>query len=81
MAVTLPFFVAAIFAIARTDLILTVPRPLAKITAAAAGVGILEPPPEIKSFPYFMASHPRLMNEPAHVWFRQQLRMAAREVG
>jgi hypothetical protein len=24
----------------------------AKITAAAAGVGIVEPPPEIKSFPY-----------------------------
>src|ERR1700722_11485283 len=34
VALALPFFVPAIFAIAQTDLILTVPRRLAKITAA-----------------------------------------------
>jgi hypothetical protein len=50
------FFVPAIFAIAQTDLILTVPRRLAKITAVMAGVRVVEAPLEIKSFPYFMAS-------------------------
>jgi DNA-binding transcriptional LysR family regulator len=79
-AVTLPFFVPAIFAVAQTDLVLTVPRKLAKITAVMAGVRIVEAPREIKSFPYFMAWHPRLTNEPAHQWFREQLRSAVRTV-
>jgi DNA-binding transcriptional LysR family regulator len=80
VALTLPFFVPAIFAVAHTDLILTVPRRLAKITAVAAGVRVVEAPREIKSFPYFMAWHPRLTNEPAHKWFREQLRSAAQTV-
>jgi len=80
VALTLPFFVPAIFAIAQTDLILTVPRRLAKITAVMAGVRVVEAPREIKSFPYFMAWHPRLTNEPAHEWFREQLRSAVRTV-
>ena len=80
VALTLPFFVPAIFAIASTDLILTVPRRLAKMTAAIAGVLVVEAPREIKSFPYFMAWHPRLTNEPAHKWFREQLRSAVRTV-
>jgi DNA-binding transcriptional LysR family regulator len=80
VALTLPFFVPAIFAIAQTDLILTVPRKLAKITAAMAGVRVVEPPREIKAFPYFMAWHPRLTTEPAHAWFRDQVRMAARNI-
>ena len=75
---TLPFFVPAIFAIAQTDLILTVPRKLATIIAEMAGVRVVEAPPEIKSFPYFMAWHPRLTNEPAHKWFREQLRSGVR---
>ena len=80
VALTLPFFVPAIFAIAQTDLILTVPRRLAKITAVMAGVRVVEAPREIKSFPYFMAWHPRLTNEPAHKWFHEQLRSAVRTV-
>lgn len=80
VALALPFFVPAIFAIAQTDLILTVPRRLAKITAAMAGVRVVEAPREIQSFPYFMAWHPRLTNEPAHEWFREQLRSAVRTV-
>jgi DNA-binding transcriptional LysR family regulator len=80
VALSLPFFVPAIFAIAQTDLILTVPRRLAKITAKMAGIRIVEPPREIGAFPYFMAWHPRLTTEPAHAWFREQLRSAARIV-
>jgi DNA-binding transcriptional LysR family regulator len=79
VALRIPFFIPAIFAIARTDLILTVPRKLAKI-AAMAGLRIVEPPREIKAFPYFMAWHPRLAHEPAQAWFREQLRMVARGI-
>jgi DNA-binding transcriptional LysR family regulator len=78
VALTLPFFVPAIFALAQTDLILTVPRKLAQMTAPIARLRVVEPPREIKAFPYFMAWHPRLTTEPAHAWFREQLRMAAR---
>jgi DNA-binding transcriptional LysR family regulator len=77
VALSLPFFIPAIFAIAKTDLVLTVPRRLAKMTAKIAGVRVVEPPREIKSFPYFMVWHPRLTSEPAHAWFREQLRAAA----
>lgn len=75
-----PFFVPTIFTIARTDLILTVPRRLGKLAAASADVRVVEPPREIKGFSYFMAWHPRLTAEPAHVWFREQLRTAARAI-
>jgi DNA-binding transcriptional LysR family regulator len=80
VALSIPFFVPTIFAIARTDLILTLPRRLAKTTAEMAGVRTVEPPREIKSFPYFMVWHPRLTAEPAHAWFREQLRTAARGI-
>jgi DNA-binding transcriptional LysR family regulator len=80
VALRLPFFLPAIFAVAETDLILTVPRRLAKITAPIAGLRVVEPPREIKAFPYFMAWHPRLTPEPAHAWFRDQLRTVARTI-
>jgi len=76
----LPFFVPAIFAISQTDLVLTVPRILAKITAKIGGLRVVEPPREIKAFPYFMAWHPRVSEEPAHAWFREQLRIVARRI-
>jgi len=73
----IPFFVPTIFTVARTDVILTVPRRLGKIAVATADVRIVEPPHEIKGFLYFMAWHPRLTREAEHAWFRDQLRMAA----
>jgi len=76
----LPFFVPTILTIARTDLILTLPRRLAKILAAISDVRVVEPPDEINGFSYFMVWHPRLTAEPAHVWFREQLRRAARTI-
>jgi DNA-binding transcriptional LysR family regulator len=69
----LPFFVPSVLAIARTDLVLTLPRRLAKIMVPVADVRVVEPPREIKGFSYFMAWHARLTSEPAHAWFREQL--------
>ena len=80
VALSIPFFVPAIYAIAQTDLVLTLPRRLAKTTAAMAAVRTVEPPREIGTFPYFMVWHPRLTAEPAHAWFREQLRAAARTI-
>lgn len=76
----IPFFVPTILTIARTDLVFTLPRRLAKIIAAIADVRVVEPPHEIKGFSYFMAWHPRVTSESAHAWFREQLRRAARTI-
>jgi DNA-binding transcriptional LysR family regulator len=76
VALSLPFFVP--FSIARTDLVLTVPRKLARFVATLPGIRLVEPPAAIKPFPYFMAWHPRVASEPAHIWFREQLRIAGR---
>src|SRR6266403_4468562 len=46
----IPFFVPTILAIARTDLILTVPRRLGKITAANADLRVVEHPARSKAF-------------------------------
>jgi len=76
----LPFFVPTVLAIARTDLVFTLPRRLAKIMAPIADVRVVEPPREIKGFSYFMAWHARLTTEPAHMWFREHVRMVARKI-
>jgi len=76
----LPFFVPTVLAIARTDLVLTLPRRLAKIMGPVAHVHVVEPPREIKGFSYFMAWHPRLTAEPAQAWFREHIRMVARKI-
>ena len=54
VALRIPFFIPALFAITETDLVLTVPRTLATITARLAGLRKVEPPREIRPFPYFM---------------------------
>ena len=80
VVIRVPFFAAAMFAVAKTDLVLTVPRKLAKLVGRIDGVRFVEPPREIKPFPYFMTWHPRLNQEPAHAWFREQMRAVARNI-
>jgi DNA-binding transcriptional LysR family regulator len=80
VALSLPYFFAAMFAVAQTDLVVTVPRRLAKLAAQISNLRIVELPREIGTFPYYMAWHPRLTVEPAHAWFREQLRTAARTI-
>ena len=80
VALSVPFLVPAVAAVAGSDLVLTLPRKLAKAVAAMAKVRSVEPPPEIKSLQYFMVWHPRLTAEPAQVWFREQLRIVAKTI-
>jgi DNA-binding transcriptional LysR family regulator len=80
VVLSVPFFAAAMFAVAKTDLVLTVPRKLTKIVQPIDGVRLVGPPREIEPFPYFMTWHPRLNEEPAHAWFREQVRVAARTI-
>jgi DNA-binding transcriptional LysR family regulator len=80
VALRIPFFIPAVMAIAQTDLVLTVPRTLAKMTKRITSLRMIEPPRELKPFPYFMSWHPRLTNESAQAWLRDQVRAAARSL-
>src|SRR6266853_2680852 len=80
VALRIPFFIPAVLAIAQTDLVLTVPRTLATMTKRITSLRTIEPPRELKAFPYFMAWHPRLAQEPAQAWFREQLRTVTRTI-
>jgi len=73
-------FVAALLAIPRTRMILTVPGRWARRLAGAAKVRTLRAPEELQGFRYQMAWHPRLTNDPAHTWFREQLQAVATEI-
>lgn len=78
VVLSVPFFVPSMFAVAYTDMVVTLPRRLVTAVGTIPGVRLAEPPREIKPFPYFMTWHPRLTAEPPHAWFRERLGLAAR---
>lgn len=76
--ITVPYWTAAIRAVAGTKLIATVPRRLAEFEAGNPTVKILKPPKILGLFKYLMAWHPRVNTDAAHVWLRATLREAGR---
>ena len=72
-----PFSVPAVLAVARTEMILTLPRKLARKISTIAPVRMAAAPTEIKGFKYIMTWHPRLSGDPAHQWLRDQFRAVA----
>lgn len=68
-----PYFGAAILAVRSTDLIATLPRRAAEIYTRAARVRIVPFPFKATRLRYLIAWHPSTNDEPALVWFRQQL--------
>jgi DNA-binding transcriptional LysR family regulator len=76
----IPFFAASVLAVARSHMILTVPKRLALKLAKNAAVRVIEAPHEVKGFTYEMIWHPRLTADPVHEWFRDQVRAVAKEL-
>jgi DNA-binding transcriptional LysR family regulator len=68
-----PYFGAAVLAVPGTDLIATLPRRSAEIYAGSARVRITPFPFKIARLRYLVAWHPSTNEEPALVWFREQL--------
>ncbi|CAA0104492.1 PCP degradation transcriptional activation protein [BD1-7 clade bacterium] len=66
-----PHFVAALALVARTDLILTVPKGLAKSCADAYSLDILPLPLPQSRFTYSIVWHERMLKDPGHQWLRQ----------
>src|SRR5262249_47629130 len=79
-ALTVPFLVPALFAVAHTAMLATRPPNLTNSIGHISGSCYAEAPKELKSFPYFMTWHPRLTSDPAHSWLREKIRQAARAV-
>lgn len=73
-----PYFVASVLAIVGTDVVLTIPKRLATALSGLVSVRQVAPPKEIAGFTYSMAWHPRVSGDPAHAWFREQVRIAVR---
>lgn len=80
VGLTLPFFGPAISIVAATDMILTLPKRLALKMASDQEVKILDAPAEFKEYRYDMMWHPRSNDDPAHRWFREQVRAVGREM-
>jgi len=68
-----PYFGAAVLAVPGTDLIATLPRRSAEIYASSAPVRMTPFPFKIARLRYLIAWHPSTNEEPALVWFREQL--------
>ena len=64
-------FTAALRCVAGTELVATVPNRLAKALLGDSSLKVLKPPPELHSFKYLMAWHPRVNTDSAHLWLRQ----------
>lgn len=67
-----PYYGAAVLAVAGTDLIATMPRRAAEIYTRAARVRIVAHPFNVRRIRYLMAWHPSTNEEPALAWFREQ---------
>ncbi|MBV8869861.1 MAG: LysR family transcriptional regulator, partial [Acetobacteraceae bacterium] len=65
-----PYFLAALATVARTDLLATVPSRVARCHAAGFGLATAVPPVPVRSFPVRMVWSRRLGADPALAWLR-----------
>lgn len=79
VALRMPHFIAAPMLVAESDMILSLPRRLARRIAATAPIEVLELPLEIEPLTVSMIWHERRQDDPAHAWLRRQMAEAARE--
>lgn len=80
VSLRVPFFAAAPFFIAQSDLILTAPRRLACMLASRFDLQLLCAPVELPHFDVFTAWHERFDGSPAHQWLRELTVQAAKRV-
>lgn len=71
IAVRLPHFLAAPMLVAKSDMILCLPRRLARQMYQSVAIEILELPLEVEPFTPSVIWHARHNSDPAHTWLRQ----------
>lgn len=72
-----PYFAPAALAVAKTNMILTLPKRMARQLARGVALRTMLAPLEVKGFSYEMTWHRRLTLDPAHEWLRNQVRAVA----
>lgn len=77
VALRVPHFLAAATIVADSDLILSLPRRLARRLAAWLPIEVLEMPFPVSTFTPAIIWHERRQDDPAHRWLRQQVVAAA----
>jgi DNA-binding transcriptional LysR family regulator len=78
--VRVPYFASAAWIIESSDLILTVPRLMAKKLAGVSRTRMLDPPVELADYRYIQVWHPRLDSDPAHQWLRGMMSVVCGKV-
>jgi DNA-binding transcriptional LysR family regulator len=77
VAATVPFFFSALAIVARSDLVVTVPRRLAEAYAARLDLTVADPPLRIRPFRIGQAWHQRSAASALRQWVSEQVRVAA----
>ncbi len=72
VAVTVPSFPAAVWIVAASDLIATLPKAITD-RATRHQVAVRTPPIALPSSDAYLWWHPRVQNDPGHIWWRQAL--------
>jgi DNA-binding transcriptional LysR family regulator len=80
VALTVPHYLVAPIIIARTDLVMTLPRRIADSFAGVHGLRTFQPPVALEGFDVVMASHPRSAADPPIQWLRQAVRDVAADI-
>jgi DNA-binding transcriptional LysR family regulator len=73
IALRVPSFLAAPLVVARSDLIVTMPRRVAREFAAFAPIALVEPPLPIPAFTVSQLWHERQHTDARHAWLRRTL--------
>ncbi|MBW8727979.1 MAG: LysR family transcriptional regulator [Inquilinus limosus] len=79
VAMRLPHFLVAPMLVAGSDMVLSLPRRLARVAATMVPLAVLELPLQLDPFPMSMIWHERRQDDPAHAWLRRQVVEAVRE--
>ncbi|WP_437318211.1 LysR family transcriptional regulator [Sorangium sp. So ce385] len=75
-----PHFSAALFVVAQTDLIATLPRSFVHATAPLLRLRVIEPPLAIPPFSFSCLFSATRQKDPAHVWLRRCISEICREI-
>lgn len=75
-----PYHTAAMRSLVGTELVVTVPRAIAKLETSNPNLRIVKAPALLGTYKYLMAWHPRMNTDAAHIWLRSIIRKAGKAV-
>jgi DNA-binding transcriptional LysR family regulator len=73
IALCVPNFYAALAIVAKSDLVLTAPAPLARLVRDGLAVVSFPPPLRLPRHSIDLVWHERFSQEPGHVWLRKMV--------